>query len=62
VYEGYYQGGSMSTPFESGVDFAMPDDAKGAAYSVAFILIAGTLVLTFLKRSGFRAMVAIGRS
>jgi hypothetical protein len=61
-YDNYYQPQGMAQPEDAGLPFDLPDDAKGAAFSVAFILIAGTLVLTFLKRSGFRAMIAVGRS
>lgn len=61
-YENYYQPQGMAAPQDAGLPYDLPDDAKGAAYSVAFILVAGTLLLTFLKRSGFRAMIAVGRS
>lgn len=46
------------------VDFVgagLPDDPKSAAISVAFLLVFAALFLAVLKRSGFRAMVAIGR-
>lgn len=39
-----------------------PDTARGAAVSVGVLLVASALFLTILKRSGFRAMVAVGRS
>lgn len=61
MYEGYLHG--LSTPED--VDYArpgLPDDTKGAAISVAFLLVASVIVLTVMKRSGFRAMVAVGRS
>lgn len=38
------------------------DDAKGAAVYVAVMIVGCALFLTVLKRSGFRAMVAVGRS
>lgn len=43
------------------VDFS-PDSATGAALSVAVMIVGAALFLTILKRSGFRAMVAVGRS
>lgn len=33
-----------------------------AAISVAVMIVAATLILTVMKKSGFRAMVAVGRS
>lgn len=38
------------------------NDAQGAAVSVAIMIVGAALFLTILKRSGFRAMVAVGRS
>lgn len=36
--------------------------ARGAAFSVAFMIAIVTLLLMFMKKSGFRAMVAVGRA
>jgi hypothetical protein len=36
-------------------------DAKDAAVSVAVMIVMAAVVLTALKKSGFRAMVAVGR-
>lgn len=59
-YAGVYN--DTTTPVEGGpLGVAMPDDFKGAAVSVAFLLVGSALFLTLLKRSGFRAMVAVGR-
>lgn len=51
------------TPHDSGeyVDF-FPDDAGSAAISVGVMLASAVIFLAILKRSGFRAMVAVGRS
>ncbi|HMC97433.1 MAG TPA: hypothetical protein VKG92_07270 [Flavobacteriales bacterium] len=43
-----------------GVDFT-PNDTKGAALSVAVMIVGAAIFLALLKRSGFRAMVAVGR-
>lgn len=44
------------------LDFNYDDgSAKGAAVSVAVMIVAAALFLTVLKKSGFRAMVAVGR-
>lgn len=39
-----------------------PGDASTAAISVAVMIVGAAVFLTILKRSGFRAMVAVGRS
>ena len=36
-------------------------DPKDAAISVAVMIVSAAVVLTVLKKSGFRAMVAVGR-
>ena len=36
-------------------------EPRDAAISVAVMIVTATLVLTVLKKSGFRAMVAVGR-
>ena len=36
-------------------------DPKDAAVSVAVMIVMAAVVLTALKKSGFRAMVAVGR-
>jgi|KBSMisStandDraft_5_1062788.scaffolds.fasta_scaffold02270_11 hypothetical protein len=36
-------------------------DPKDAAVSVAVMIVMAAVVLTVLKKSGFRAMVAVGR-
>lgn len=36
-------------------------DARGAAIGVAVMIVTAAIFLTILKRSGFRAMVAVGR-
>lgn len=41
-------------------DYAVPD-ARGAALSVAVMMVTAVIVLAVLKQSGFRAMVAVGR-
>lgn len=38
-----------------------PTSTRMAALSVAVMIVAAALFLTILKRSGFRAMVAVGR-
>lgn len=68
---GYGYGGNTS--YDDGAGFALrrsaedlvdftPDSARGAAVSVAVLLIACTAFLTLMKKSGFRAMVAVGRT
>jgi hypothetical protein len=44
-------------------DGSVYDDAtpKDAAISVAVMIVSAAVVLTVLKKSGFRAMVAVGR-
>lgn len=52
-------------PGRSAADYGVsvsPADARGAALSVAVMIVGAALFLTILKRSGFRAMVAVGRS
>ena len=46
-----------------GYDPDMYDDTdpKDAAISVAVMIVMAAVVLTVLKKSGFRAMVAVGR-
>lgn len=66
--EGYgiYQTGAppnlRRSDYDTTADFFTPDSARGAALSVAVMIVASALFLTILKRSGFRAMVAVGRS
>lgn len=38
-----------------------PDSAKSAALCLAMMVATAAIFLTVLKRSGFRAMVAVGR-
>lgn len=42
------------------VDFN-PDSTRNAAISIAFMIALAAIFLAVLKRSGFRAMVAVGR-
>lgn len=43
------------------VDFN-PDNPRNAAISIAVMIGLAAIFLTLLKRSGLRAMVAVGRS
>jgi hypothetical protein len=47
--------------FDSTTQYLSDLDASRAAYAVAVLLVASTSVVYLLKRSGFRAMVAVGR-
>lgn len=42
-------------------DYFSPSGARSAAFSVAMMIAFATLTLIVLKKSGFRAMVAVGR-
>lgn len=42
--------------------FGYSGDASSAAIGVAVMIVGAAVFLTILKRSGFRAMVAVGRS
>jgi hypothetical protein len=46
--------------FDSATTYLGDLDAEKAAYGVAVMIVASTLVLVLLKKSGFRAMVAVG--
>lgn len=66
-YAGYTMGGRVAAPRHAPSvveDYVTPtpDTFQGAAFAVGFMLVASVLFLTILKRSGFRAMVAVGRS
>lgn len=52
-------GGGPLTQVASTVDFS-PESTQGAALSVAVMLVASVLFLAVLKKSGLRAMVAVG--
>jgi hypothetical protein len=52
---------ASSQAFLDANDYARAGDMKGAAYSVAIMILGAVLFLTVLRRSGFRAMVAVGR-
>jgi hypothetical protein len=56
--------GAATAPARDVAEYAnyAPTSAKGAAISVAVLIVSAALFLTVLKRSGFRAMVAVGRS
>lgn len=50
----------MNDAFDSTTTYLGNLDAEKAAYAVALGVVFSTLVLVFLKKSGFRAMVAVG--
>lgn len=54
--DGYYHDGDRLGPIDLN-----PDSPERAALSVAFLLGIATVFLLILKKSGFRAMVAVGR-
>lgn len=62
-YDGYMGRGQRMAPdtHDFGGDFSVPSSPVDAAVSVAFMLGIATIVLIVLKKSGFRAMVAVGR-
>jgi hypothetical protein len=58
-----YGGVANDMPGHSPMDYMdlSPDTAGQAALSVAVMIVGAALFLAILKRSGFRAMVAVGR-
>lgn len=46
--------------YQEYLDFST-DDARGAAIGVAVMIVTAAVFLAVLKKSGFRAMVAVGR-
>lgn len=47
--------------FDSATTYLGDLDASRAAYAVAMGVVASTLFIYVLQRSGFRAMVAVGK-
>jgi len=47
--------------FDEATQYLGDLSAERAAYAVGVMVVAATLTLVVLKKSGFRAMVAIGR-
>jgi len=47
--------------YDSATKYLGDLDAEKAAYSVAVMVVASATVIYLLKRSGFRAMVAVGK-
>lgn len=61
----YGTGGGFAQPFvdsfEDALDHAQGGNTRGAALSVAVMVAGAAIFLAVLKKSGFRAMVAVGR-
>lgn len=50
----------MNDAFDSTTTYLSGLDAERAAYGVAVGVVFSTLILIVLKKTGFRAMVAVG--
>lgn len=51
----------MNEAFDSATQYVGDLDAAKAAYSVATAVVVSALFIYILNRSGFRAMVAVGK-